>query len=178
MKITTFKLLQVTIILCVLFLSAIARLTFKNKNKNRSSKHKSKKFYRLSTSNPIGTTNNKDKKSQKPKEDPLIIAKRNCVSSCDNQLKESIKEVRLENEIPIRNESNLYVKRKDEDTEYYLCECLLSNNSHVVQKEFFFANKNNVELFLKGDDDGRKIYKKTLKKGLSESDNAIFKIVN
>lgn len=180
MKITTFKLLQVTIILSVLFLSTIARLTYKHKNKNNR-KFKSKKFHRISISNKNGhTTNNNinNNSTDQPKEDPIVIAKKSCLSSCSNELKESRDGVHLQDQVPVKNESNLYVKKKDEDTEYYLCECLLSNDSQIVQKEFFFANKNNVKAFLKGDDDGRKVYKKTLKKGLSESANAIYQIVN
>jgi hypothetical protein len=178
MKITKIKLLQLTILLSVLILLTISRHTNKN-----SRKHKQKKFQRILKYHQNQNNNNinnyvNSNSAQDPQEDPIVTSKRKCKESCDKELEKSKNVVDLKNKIPTKDEFNLYIKKIDEDIEYYLCECLLSDKNSIVKKEFYFANKSNVDLFLKNDDDGRKVYKKMLKKGLSDSDNGKYKKVN
>jgi len=171
MKITTFKLLQTTFLFCVLILVTIARNSHKSYRK-----HKSKNTHRENLNN---NSNNPNKSSQKPKVHPIVIAKEKCQESCEKELNKSMKNSQAEpDKIPIRNKNHLYIKKKAEDTEFYLCECLLFNGNQVVQKEFYFANKSTFKIFIKNDDDGRKVYKKKLKKGLSDSQNSMYQIVD
>jgi DNA-binding response OmpR family regulator len=123
--------------------------------------------------------NSNSAQNQQTKQDPIVTAKSKCKESCDKELANSKKQHSENRETPTKNEFALYTKKNINDNiEYYLCECLLSSDNRVVQKEFYFANKMNVDMFFKNDDDGRKVYKKTLKKGLSDSDNSIYQIVN
>lgn len=168
MKITTFKLFQVTIILSVLILLTIARNSHKSIRKNKVKKYQKNKDI---TNTDVNNQNNLNK-------DPIAIAYKKCKQSCDKDLIESKNKSHAEpDKIPIKNEFNLYTKKKDEDLEYYLCECLLSNNNVIVQKDFYFANKSNVEYFLKNDDDGKKVYKKKLKKQQNNSQKAKYELV-
>jgi len=170
--ITTFKLLQVTILLSVLILLTIARSTSK---KNRNNKHTSKRVHRLlePTKNTPPTKINKAVGKPK-KEDPIAIAKGKCKEKCDEELTKSKNEKKQGNAVPIKNDFSLYTKKKVEDFEYYLCECRLSDENRVLQKEYFYANKSNVQLFIKGDDDGDKFYKKDL----SDKVKTIYKLVS
>lgn len=159
MKITTLRLFQVLVFVSVLILITISKASNKNK---RNKKYSGKR----------------NRVSSQPKEDPILIAKGKCKEFCNKELEEAKKKpIQDQTKIPVDNSFNVYHKKAEEDIEYYLCECLLSNDSQIVQKEFSYANKSNIQAWFKNDDDGKKVYKKSLKKGLTKEGNEKYKLI-
>lgn len=171
MKITTIKLYQFTILFSVLILLTICKLSNKNSRKKT-------KFGNSITSRKRSHTKNNNPPA--PVENPTIVAKRKCQINCDEALQKS-KNGPNKTENPIKVEHHLFAKNKEIDVEYYLCECLLTSQNQIVTKEFYFANKTNVQTWFHNDEDGIKVYKKTLKsdfkKELNKEGNTEYHLV-
>jgi hypothetical protein len=140
MKFTRNKLMLIVLVTILSLLLSILSLE-KNKSKHKKGK------------------NNNDKMTGPRSPKKIKIAKNICNKSC-NQEKIEFEKIysKDKKKKPYEMTTSLYARLRDINTEFYVCECLFTSSKALLNRVFYFANKNNIDLFYKNDSDGIIVY--------------------
>ncbi len=121
----------------------------KHKRNSKSNLHKEKNFF----------TSEKIKK-----------AKENCNKSCEGELKTIEKNNNNDKtKRPFEMKSYLFRRKHNINTEYLICRCKFTNSGVEKRNVFFYANKLELDKFIKEDIDGTDVSVRNQKK-LRKSD--------
>lgn len=134
---------KIMLIAIVTILSLIISIASLHKNKPQPKKEK----------------NNKSKMTGARSPKNIKIAKNICNKSCDQE-KIEFEKIYSEDKKkkPYEMTTSLYARLRNINTEFYVCECLFTSSQALLNRVYYFSNKNKIELFYRNDSDGIVVY--------------------
>lgn len=162
MKINKGRIYVVFLTICVLILLTFSRV---QRNKRKAMKITNHKTITRKTLNKI---------RQEGAKDHTEIAKKKCTENCEKSYYEVLNNPIHKTNPPTKSHHHLYLK-KTNGMERFLCKCKISADSQHILTDYYFSNKDNIDDWVKNDDDGHQVYS-NITKNLEKSEyKLIFK---